>query len=473
MPNNSRLTMTHDPILINSISRYVYDAIVTIHQHHPQWLNDKFRNYPWQNPDFKLNFLAKFGEKLSQTTDRDELVKKLLKILESFLAPSFFVSNQFSELIIQVRKYTHPFLDIESHNLENGKGKAAFVVNNSKAVDGAIAILLLDAENLQLELQKEKFLSGICTYPIQIKVAFANWRTMGKKDAELQARGYELIHVPPGKDSADLKMATVGSSIFVHYPNAKEVLVCSSDKVMTHLCTTLQTHGLTVYLVRQEKGNLVVLNNKTGETKNYSLVFTSKIPSLEEFISQIDKIIKQEQKITGKEWIQLTKISQLFQREYKIRISQVISTYLPGKKVKDFFLAYSDKFVIHKHPKKSQVYVTTFDFGKNEIIDKNHSNENNSIKPEAKILSPINSQVDLEEALVNIIQALTAEGKENYVPIAEVASEFHKQYAQPITKTIQSFKLGKNFSKFLQNSGKFQIKKIKNLHQVAPVVNSR
>ena len=125
----------------------------------------------------------------------------------------------------------------------------------------------------------EKLLAGVCTYPIQIKVAFATWRTMGKHDIKFHGRGYELIPVPAGKDSADVKMATVGSSIFVHYPTAKEILVCSSDGVLTHLCTMLQTHALTVYLVRKQGENLTVLNSETNQTQTYSLKAVQEIPS--------------------------------------------------------------------------------------------------------------------------------------------------------------------------------------------------
>jgi hypothetical protein len=130
-------------------------------------------------------------------------------------------------------------------------------------------------------------LAEVCVYPIQIKVAFANWSKMGKQDVEFHGRGYELIHVPTGKDSADVKMATVGSSIFVHYPTAREVLVCSSDGVMTHLCNTLQTHGLTVYRVRKQADNLTVFNSKTSQTQTHSLKPVPEIPSLEQFITQL------------------------------------------------------------------------------------------------------------------------------------------------------------------------------------------
>jgi Protein of unknown function DUF88. len=134
---------------------------------------------------------------------------------------------------------------------------------------------------LQLNIETEKFLEGISLYPIQIKVAFANWRSMGKKDAEFHERGYQLIHVPPGKDSADLKMATVGASIFVHYPTAKEIFVCSSDRALTHLSNTLQAHGLTVFQVRKQADKIIVLNSRTGQLETHYLTSKPEIPPIE------------------------------------------------------------------------------------------------------------------------------------------------------------------------------------------------
>jgi NYN domain len=90
-----------------------------------------------------------------------------------------------------------------------------------------------------------------CKSTLQIKIAFANWRAIGKqRDGELNDRGYQMIHVPAGKNSADLKMTALGSSLFVAYPNVKEVFVCSSDSDLAHLCNTLRLHGLTAYAVR-------------------------------------------------------------------------------------------------------------------------------------------------------------------------------------------------------------------------------
>ena len=61
-----------------------------------------------------------------------------------------------------------------------------------------MSILLLDAENLKLDINIENFLASLCRHDLQVKIAFANWRnpTIGRQDAELYQRGYELQHVP-------------------------------------------------------------------------------------------------------------------------------------------------------------------------------------------------------------------------------------------------------------------------------------
>jgi hypothetical protein len=46
-------------------------------------------------------------------------------------------------------------------------------------------------------------------------------------------------------------MIAMGVSIRRHYPAAKEVFVCSSDWLLTNLCNSLQSQGMTVYRVRR------------------------------------------------------------------------------------------------------------------------------------------------------------------------------------------------------------------------------
>ncbi len=440
-------------IPIDSISRSICEAIVAIKASYPQWLKDKYSHYQWDSQDFSTQFIAQLNSKLGKIEDADALVMEIIKLLHIFLTPSFFVSPQFAQLLALIRQSTHPLL-------LNGEAKWHHGRN------GAIAILLLDAENLQLDLAAEQFLASICTYPLQIKVAFANWRTMGKKDFEFNGRGYELIHVPSGKDSADVKMATVGSSIFVHYPTAKEVLVCSSDGVMTHLCTTLQTHGLTVYLVRKSKGKITVSNPQTGKIINYSGRETRDFPSLEEFILQLQAIILKEQKRTGNGWIKLTRISLLFQRQYHLTLSQVIAKHLPGKKVQDILTGYPHKLAVHQPTAKSGIYVTVFNHEKQK--------ESGKADPEKKVIvvgnglpPSIASKADLEQALTAITGDLIAKSKENYIPISDLASQFLKQYKKPITKKMRSLQLGSQLPKLLKSYSHLELKQIGTLYYVS------
>jgi hypothetical protein len=424
--------MLNNDIVINSISHYVYKAIVTVRQRHPNLLIEKYRKYAWDSNDLQARFIAKLTEKLDRSSDRDRLVLKLIEILETIFTPSFFVSVEFTNLIAQIRKYTHPVLEIEANQLN--------IIQNKEA---AIAILLLDAENLQLDAAGEKILAEVCTYPIQIKVAFANWRNLGKKDIEFHGRGYELIHVPPGKDSADVKMATVGSSIFVHYPTAKEVLVCSCDGVMTHLCTTLQTHI-------------------------YSLISSAEIPSIDRVIDRLQEIIIQEQKQTGNHWIKLSKISTLFKQKYQFTLSEAISKNLPEKKTRDLFLDYPDRFVLHQPSDTSEIYISAFSSVTGKSQDKDTDivakaeNTNDST-------NKIKSKVDLEIATVKIVKILTLKAKTSYVPIAHVAAEFNRQYNQGITKAIAKLDLKIKFPNLLKSYSSLEVKQVGQEYHVAIV----
>jgi hypothetical protein len=113
------------------------------------------------------------------------------ELLQTILSPDCLESGVFSQLILKIQ----PEAEIK-HQLDTG-----------------ISLLLLDAENLKLDINSELFLASVCEYPLQVKIAFANWRnpSTGKQDIELYNRGYQLVHVPGGKDSADAKMIAFGA----------------------------------------------------------------------------------------------------------------------------------------------------------------------------------------------------------------------------------------------------------------------
>lgn len=323
-----------------------------------------------------------------------------------------------------------------------------YVSSPASVTKTEIAVLLLDAENLQINIETEKFLTTVCNCPIQIKIAFANWCSMGKLDIDLHGRGYDLIHVPAGKDNADGKMIALGSSIHERYPKVKEVLVCSSDKVMTNLCNHLQQHGLMVYQVSKQGEDITVLNSTTGQLVKQVANTAPEIPTIAQFIQQAKELIKAEQKRTHSTWIKLDTISQNYKNQYKLTISHVAAKHFPGKKAREIFVNYPTEFVLHQIEQAAALYITLFDINSNRV--------NNEDKYPS--LSNIARKLDLEHALQNIIHQLTIHAPGSYVNIGLLGSQFKQQYGKPITEQIKSLQLTGNFLKFVQSCNSFQLR---------------
>ncbi len=317
------------------------------------------------------------------------------------------------------------------------------------ALPKVITALLLDAENTQITPEAEQFLTENYSNSIQIKIAFANWQGMGQKDVEFHNRGYDLIHVPRGKENAEGKMIAFGSIIDEYYPKVKDVLVCSSNNVMTHLCDRLQQKGLTVYQVSQESSNLTILNGKTNETQNHTI-----LPSIEKLLSQIKEIIKEQVVRTSNQWIKLSIICKLFKEKYNFGVNKVISHHLPGKNVKNIFVNKSE-FVIHQIPEHPEIYVALFKMPTLQEVD-------NNIK-----LLTFSNKSDLEQALIKIITNLVGKTPDNYIPIYTVGERFHKKYGKAITKILKELNMSANLVNFLQSCNSFKLKKTGNIWQVA------
>ena len=465
MPAHNPLPATQKSAAFSAISRYLAQTLVSIQSKHPEWIAEKYRKTQWAKPDFQSVLIVKLTTSFRLATDVDSILLTAKKYLQILLIPEFVNSPQFTKLIAKIQQFAESKIaPAKSKNLVPSKSPS---LTPTLSVEVGIAILLLDVENLQLNLETEKFLEGICQYPIQIKVAFANWRSMGKKDAEFHQRGYQLIHVPPGKDSADLKMATVGASIFVHYPTAKEIFVCSSDRALTHLSNTLQSHGLTVFQVRKQLDKIIVLNSKTGQVETHSLVSLPEIDPIEKIVLQLKELIKIEQQRTSAQWVKLSRISALFKENHGSALNQVVATHLLGTKTRDIFLKYPTEFVIHYPSDASQAYVSLFEVKlspKSPILNKEISH--NSIT-EPSSLESINSLEDLEIAIVKIVSELTGNSPENSVFLSNVGSEFHRQYGKQITQIIKEFNLSRKFPKFLQSCTSLQITKAEKGWQVS------
>ncbi len=444
MPNEQRLLSTHDANLIYQLSISVCQEIIRILQQHPELVATNYQKINWSQPKYQSALLAGLNKKVSDLANIVEIMPTIKEYLGIFLVRSFFDSPIFHNLETRIcysihfpnfPEFNHQDDSVALQASTNSKGN--FVSQASQA----IAILLLDAENLQLNTEKEKILATVCNFPLHVKIAFANWCSMGKRDVELHQRGYELIHVPVGKDNADGKMIAFGSSVHERYPNAKEVLVCSSDKVMTNLCNHLQHNGLIVYRVSKEGEYLTVLNVSTDKLVTQITTNPPELPTIEQFIQQIKELIKSEQKKTKSCWIQLSTLSKSFKSKHNFTISEGVSKHIPGKKARDIFINYPTEFVIHQIDEASEIYVTLFE-----------SHQEQSANSAKLSLPPsINSKADLEQAFNQIINELTIKSPGSYINIGILSSKFNHEYGKSITKQIKSLQLSGNFIKFLQS----------------------
>ena len=325
------------------------------------------------------------------------------------------------------------------------------VIDKSSECDRGIAILLLDAENLKLDVTAEKFLASLCNYPLQVKIAFANWKkpTTGKLDAELYDRGYELIHVPGGANSADGKMIAFGAAILYRYPAVKQVFVCSSDGLLNHLCNQLQNQGLTVFRVRGQNAVLSVENLLTGDTNHYSCKREEEVPSFEELANQIGEFLKAEHKSIDERIARFSSVAELFQERRAVALTSTTSHVAE--------LSESGENAVTP---VAEVSFATVAVNQNllEIIPQLNSNS-------------IESLDVLKTILVEIIESAKLELKEDAIPVAKIKKDFFAKYQFQGDLIVKQF-LGNNSSLiklFQSESADFKVILIGKEHQVAIV----
>ena len=397
--------------LLNKIGSYVCQAVIYIQQQQPELLLNKYRNVSWRDNNNQSRLKVKLIEVIANTQNWESLINQVEVFIQSLLIPDSTNTPVLIKLQEKIRHLEPKILDSETANnqqeslptktisetsesqqdissIESTQEEYLSTKTNLKTSENQpnandynnkteeqvsikenqlITALLLDAENIPLTPESEQFLTKFCTNPIQIKIAFANWQSMGEKDTEFYDRGYDLIHVPHGKDNADGKMIAFGSTIDEYYPKVKEILVCSSDNVMTNLCEHLQHKGLTVFQVSQHLSNLTILNGKTQETQNHTI-----LPSIEKLLSQIKEIIEEQERQTSNQWIKLSKICKLFKEKHSFGVNKVVSHHLPGKNIKNIFV-HKPEFVIHQIPERPEIYITLFKMPIQEDIEQKES----------------------------------------------------------------------------------------------------
>jgi hypothetical protein len=451
----------------HQMSALIHKAMVVVQQQQINLLMEKYRSLDWNHPQRKADFIraaaAEIAKGLEQSSS-DLLMKRIEKILKAVFVADFFRLNAFQSLMAQLEQMRSAF---ESDQAPDHPSEPVAHADDTALTNGrqasepkAIAILLLDAENIKLSIEEEQFLQSSCNYSIQIKIAFANWRTMGKYDADFHRRGYQLIHVPPGKNSADMKMTAIGSSIFIHYPNAKAIFVCSSDQDLAHLKNALQAHGLTVYSVRQRSNMLVVRNSATGKTETYTPEAIREVPTIAQAVVWLKEIIQTEHQATGCPWVKLSRLNSLFSADHGTALGDVMRLQA-GRRIKDIFLDHPRVFVVHQSAQRGETYVCLFAAPPTD----NTPDDRAAIPPvvpdtsvlESAPFEVITSEEHLEEALLSILEDLLAQSNKSAISIAELHTYFQRQYGQTMRQVLQSLHSNQRYITFLGSCRAFKL----------------
>jgi hypothetical protein len=207
-------------------------------------------------------------------------------------------------------------------------------------------LLLVDAENMHPPAALEAHLQSLAQYPIRYRLAFGNWRTLGNRDQEFYRRGYQMIHVPSRKNSADIKMSLDASLISLHHPSIREVFICSADSDLLHLGHTLLRQGMMPYQVSHNAQGFEVFNLATQTKQRFSLPTdtpenpgpsaspppspdpTPHVPSsLTQMKSWLRILILQEQQAHPGQPVTIGRLGTLFHERNHIAPNQVLQTY--------------------------------------------------------------------------------------------------------------------------------------------------
>ncbi|MCC5604951.1 hypothetical protein [Nostoc favosum] len=241
--------------------------------------------------------------------------------------------------------------------------------------------------------------------------------------------------MPGGKDSADAKMIALGVSVLRSYPTVKEILVCSGDGILIHLCNELQNQGLIVYWVRRQGQNLQIENRNTGKLTHYSLPMATEVPSFEQVVDKIQELIKSEQKSINARLNSLVAVATLFQERCDINIKD--------------------------NPNQPTIEKTI------PLVDKSFPE---SIQEREKEYSAkIPNEKTLDKFLLEIIQDIKIKSPKTKLSVSKLGTELRKITGESPNSIIKKLKLGSSFTKYLESSPTFTLKASGKEYEVIPL----
>jgi hypothetical protein len=360
----------------------------------------------------------KLAQLLQQTPEGVSLQRAVVKILQHWLVSAFFQTAAYRQLLWQIQQQFEPA--------------------RSQSNLPPMAVLLLDADNVPLSADLEAWLAGHCPYPIQLKLAFGNWRKLGRRDLDFHRRDYQLLHVPPGKNGADFKMTALGSLLPRYAGHIKAAIICSSDSDFGTLRQILAAQGLRVYQLRRSPTTLILSDSHSADWITLAVPTEGPMPDL---VSGI-RFLQAHLAIAAQP-VELTALCWTFEAHFKVALRTFVQHHRGGANPK-LFLQSRSEFTVALAASSLQIEVSLA-----AAAAKTAAASSFFSGPEVAVV--------LENTLVGLLEKLCAQQEIATVPLDRLSAAFYEQFGQSLKRTLAQNSLGSSLPKFFRSCPKLQI----------------
>ncbi|OKH50216.1 hypothetical protein NIES30_05865 [Phormidium tenue NIES-30] len=336
-----------------------------------------------------------------------------------------------------------------------------------------VGLLLVDAENMNPPEVLEAFLQTVGQYPIRHRLAFGNWRRLGRRDRDLYRRGYQMVHVPSGKNSADIKMSVDTSLVTLQNPSIREVFICSADTDLLHLGYALLNLGVSVYCVSHRHDGWFELLNLAQQTteKVYfgsgegndpateSAQQVMKVPTLAETARSLKQLLAQAHQDDPDQPITMGHLGKLFRDRHHLSASEALQAN-SGYKTLGQFLKSHRAFVLSPLPDSKQIAVTLKAIANNTspppepavaliVPQLEESLKSEGAVEAAALPPPITDAHSLEQALITLLWRLSSGQTDSQIQLSVLAAYFAHVYQEPMSAVLKRIGEPKGLPKFL------------------------
>ncbi len=480
--------MTHAPAPPNpecseTIARLLHTALLTAQQQRADLLTETART--WLEATTPAVQRAKLVALLEQSPTVPELLQAVERMVAKLFIPAFQGSQPYRQILQRSQALIAP-------------GPSRLVQTQASHPPGPphlawAGLLLVDAENMTPPKTLEAFLQTVGRYPILHRLAFGNWRRLGRRDQVFYQRGYQMVHVPSGKNSADIKMSLDASLISLWNPSIREVFICSTDSDLLHLGHTLLNLGVTPYRVSRRHHSFAILNVAQQTTQMFHLAPPSppsspqpaveqtdpeqakqaeqpehpamapeivKVPTLGQMKGWLKVLIMQEQQANPGQPITLDRLGQLFRDRNHISAHEALKAN-SGYRTLRQFLEDNPIFALSPLPDGRQIAVTLASPALESPPSLEPSAPVSGTEPEGEGAPPppITDAPSLEQALITLLWRLSSGQADSQIQLSILAAYFTHVYQEPMSAVLKRIGEPKGLPKFLAKCRSLRVQK--------------